>query len=90
LNFFKLHDDLDNMKTVRCPTCGKESYYDVSNKYRPFCCERCATLDLGAWAEEKFAIPVEDLDPASVNKNQNDDDSLDENFVERPSKDKRN
>jgi endogenous inhibitor of DNA gyrase (YacG/DUF329 family) len=26
--------------------------------YRPFCSERCKKIDLGAWAEEKYAIPA--------------------------------
>jgi endogenous inhibitor of DNA gyrase (YacG/DUF329 family) len=29
-----------------------------ANKYRPFCSERCKQIDLGAWAEEKYAIPA--------------------------------
>jgi endogenous inhibitor of DNA gyrase (YacG/DUF329 family) len=43
---------------VRCPTCRKETSWD-GNPWRPFCSERCATVDLGRWADHKFAIPVE-------------------------------
>ena len=46
-------------KTVRCPTCGGDSVYAPSNPYRPFCCERCKNIDLGAWASESFRVPEE-------------------------------
>ncbi len=44
-------------KTVRCPACGGPSVYAPSNPYRPFCCERCKGMDLGAWASEHFRLP---------------------------------
>lgn len=44
---------------VKCPTCQKESAWNPSNPYRPFCCERCKLIDLGAWAGEQHAIPGE-------------------------------
>lgn len=46
-------------KIVRCPACGGDSVYAGSNPYRPFCCERCKNLDLGAWASEAFRVPSE-------------------------------
>ena len=39
---------------VKCPVCGKEVEWKESNRYRPFCSERCKQIDLGAWAEEKY------------------------------------
>lgn len=51
-------------KIVKCPTCGGDSIYAVSNVFRPFCCERCKNIDLGAWANEDFRMatqtPTED------------------------------
>lgn len=48
---------------VKCPVCGKEVEWKESNRYRPFCSERCKQIDLGAWAEEKYKVPaVEDDD----------------------------
>jgi endogenous inhibitor of DNA gyrase (YacG/DUF329 family) len=32
--------------------------WDVRNPLRPFCSERCKTMDLGAWATEAYRIPV--------------------------------
>jgi len=44
---------------VRCPHCGKTLAWDTANKWRPFCCERCKMVDLGAWIAEEHAIPGE-------------------------------
>jgi endogenous inhibitor of DNA gyrase (YacG/DUF329 family) len=46
-------------KVVRCPTCGGDSHYAVSNTARPFCSDRCKNMDFGAWASEQFAVPSE-------------------------------
>jgi endogenous inhibitor of DNA gyrase (YacG/DUF329 family) len=43
---------------VKCPTCGNPAIYAPSNPFRPFCSERCKLIDLGAWADGKYAIPV--------------------------------
>lgn len=29
-----------------------------SNKWRPFCSERCRQIDLGAWASERYRVPA--------------------------------
>jgi uncharacterized protein len=47
------------MKTiVDCPTCGEKVEWTENSTYRPFCSLRCKQIDLGAWAEEKYAIPA--------------------------------
>lgn len=52
-------------QTVTCPRCGGPSLYAHSNRYRPFCGERCKQIDLGAWAAEDFRVPTSPpLDPA--------------------------
>lgn len=56
---------------VKCPTCGREVEYSTQNPFRPFCCERCKLIDLGAWANGDYVIkgkPIEgdddlDIDP---------------------------
>lgn len=59
---------------VNCPTCGKKVEWLEINKFRPFCSERCKQIDLGAWAEEKYAIPAvnpqDDLDDDSISPQQ--------------------
>lgn len=78
---------------VKCPQCGKPSLYEASNKYRPFCSERCAMLDLGAWADEKYKVPAVEHDveqdaeteqeSESVNKKSESESAL---FVDLPPK----
>ena len=48
------------MKTVPCPRCGAPSAFSGDNKWRPFCSERCKTIDLGDWAAERYRVPAED------------------------------
>ena len=45
---------------VKCPTCRREIAYDAGSPFRPFCSERCRLIDLGAWSQESFRIPVND------------------------------
>jgi endogenous inhibitor of DNA gyrase (YacG/DUF329 family) len=45
------------VRTVACPTCGKPVEW-AANVWRPFCSERCKLIDLGAWASEKYRVPV--------------------------------
>lgn len=46
-------------KIVRCPNCASDSLFSSNNVYRPFCCERCKNMDLGAWASESFRMPAD-------------------------------
>ena len=48
----------DRLRAVACPTCGKQAPYAESNRWRPFCSERCRLADLGAWASESYRIPA--------------------------------
>ena len=52
------------MKRLRvpCPTCGEPATYAPSNPWRPFCSERCRSIDLGAWASEAYRIPAKEDD----------------------------
>lgn len=47
-------------RIVACPYCGKPTEYSPANSARPFCSERCKLIDLGQWAEEKYAIPLKE------------------------------
>ena len=47
-------------KVVACPQCGANVLWDASNRFRPFCSERCRMIDLGAWATESYRVPVEE------------------------------
>ena len=48
-----------NPRLVRCPACGGDSIYAPTNRWRPFCSERCKNMDFGAWASESFRVPEE-------------------------------
>jgi len=41
---------------TKCPVCGKP----VDSKYRPFCCKRCADIDLGRWLKEGYRVPTDE------------------------------
>ncbi|MCA3130892.1 MAG: DNA gyrase inhibitor YacG [Betaproteobacteria bacterium] len=49
-------------RLVPCPCCGKTALWSPANPWRPFCSERCKTVDLGAWASETYRIPVQERD----------------------------
>lgn len=42
---------------VKCPTCGRPVVWSEASKHRPFCSERCRTIDLGAWASDRYVVP---------------------------------
>ncbi len=53
-------------KATPCPQCGKPVDWTAHNPFRPFCSERCKTIDLGAWATERYRVPIaEDPDNPS-------------------------
>jgi uncharacterized protein len=50
------------MTTVHCPTCGKAIAWSESERWRPFCSERCRLIDLGEWFSEAHRIPGDAAD----------------------------
>jgi endogenous inhibitor of DNA gyrase (YacG/DUF329 family) len=44
---------------VKCPSCRTPCVYAPSNKWRPFCSERCRSIDLGAWASERYRVSAQ-------------------------------
>jgi uncharacterized protein len=53
-----MSNDPSTPRIVRCPRCAGDSVYAPSNRFRPFCSERCRQIDLGAWASESFRVEV--------------------------------
>lgn len=43
---------------VPCPTCRRPALFAPENAWRPFCSERCRSVDLGAWATESYRVPA--------------------------------
>ncbi len=46
-------------RIVPCPGCGGDSVFAPSNPSRPFCSQRCKSMDFGAWASESFRVPTD-------------------------------
>ncbi len=68
----------DTMRSVQCPNCKKPVTWSKESPYRPFCSERCRIIDLGAWANESYAIPVKD-DSALSDDNSDIEENSDKN-----------
>lgn len=49
------------VRLIKCPSCHKRIAYDTTLPCRPFCSERCKTMDTAAWATEAYAIPGESV-----------------------------
>ncbi|MDF1803175.1 DNA gyrase inhibitor YacG [Thalassovita sp.] len=47
---------------MTCPICKKPTV----SAFRPFCCKRCADLDLGKWLGGDYAVPSRD--PEDIEK----------------------
>lgn len=41
---------------VKCPTCGQRVEWSEASRFRPFCSDRCRTIDLGAWASDRYVV----------------------------------
>ena len=59
-------------RQVPCPACRQPALYSERNPYRPFCSARCRGVDLVAWANGSYRVPVkpsadvEDDDPEAT------------------------
>jgi endogenous inhibitor of DNA gyrase (YacG/DUF329 family) len=55
---------------MKCPICHKPIVWE-NNPHRPFCSERCKLLDFGAWANEEYAVPAEEVAPSLEEEDRN-------------------
>ncbi len=71
-------------RTPKCPTCKRDLTVEPGAPantwpYRPFCSERCRSIDLGSWLDGAYRIgtPVseEDLDGAPAAEDDADDET---------------
>ncbi|MFV8835935.1 DNA gyrase inhibitor YacG [Aquisalimonas sp.] len=44
-------------RNAPCPNCRKLVDWDGDSPWRPFCSERCKSVDLGGWLQESHRIP---------------------------------
>ena len=49
------------LKNRKCPTCGAPAAVE----FKPFCCKRCADVDLGRWLNGGYRIPTDEA-PSDV------------------------
>ncbi len=42
----------------QCPVCGKST----DEAFKPFCCKRCADVDLHRWLAGVYAVPVKEAE----------------------------
>lgn len=45
-------------KAQKCPNCGKAA----TKEFTPFCCKRCADVDLARWFRGDYNVPVVEYD----------------------------
>ena len=46
----------EDMKEMTCPNCGIKFKLEKTSAFRPFCSERCKSIDFGNWAFESHKI----------------------------------
>jgi uncharacterized protein len=59
---------------MKCPICANIVVWKES-PYRPFCSERCKLIDLGAWVNEQYSVPGEEVELPEEDKSKPDDDA---------------
>jgi endogenous inhibitor of DNA gyrase (YacG/DUF329 family) len=50
-------------RSSACPICGAAAPPRHENRFFPFCTERCQTIDLGQWLDERYRIPSPEAPP---------------------------
>lgn len=58
---------------VNCPQCSRTIPWSERYPHRPFCSERCRSIDFGAWATESYRIPAEPASPEDLDEAEDDD-----------------
>ena len=61
-------------RIVRCPQCATPVEWSPASPWRPFCSERCKTIDLGAWASERYRIKTHETPEDGDGRNDASDD----------------
>ena len=61
-------------ETAKCVYCRAEP---ASERYRPFCSERCKMADLGRWLKGDYAVPAKEqrgIDNLEIDNLENTED----------------
>jgi len=62
---------------VNCPICSAPVEWTPESRWRPFCSQRCRTIDLGAWASEAYRIPLTEPADSEADSGEPPDDRRD-------------
>jgi uncharacterized protein len=57
-------------RSAPCPQCRQPASLEPSNRFRPFCGERCKLLDLGEWFAGRYVIPTAEDDAGAEDETQ--------------------
>ncbi len=60
-------------RIVACPACRGDSIYSPENTFRPFCSERCKSVDFGTWATERYRLEASPSTSAGVDLEEGSD-----------------
>ncbi len=60
-------------KSELCPVCAAAVAARGQNRVFPFCSERCRTIDLGRWLDERYRIPTAESPPDDDDDSTRDD-----------------
>lgn len=47
--------------SVKCPNCDKQVIMNSASLFKPFCSDRCKSIDFGGWASETHVIEGKEL-----------------------------
>ena len=61
------------MSEVRCPICQRR-FDPERSKNLPFCSERCRTVDLGRWLDERYGLAYESEQETPYDEGKAEDD----------------
>ena len=54
---------------AKCARCAQP----VQARYRPFCSQRCADIDLGSWFSERYRVPTAEAPSEAPPKGEEED-----------------
>jgi len=61
----------DEPKPKPCPICGKPA----AGRHKPFCSQRCATIDLARWITGSYRVPTDDVPEDAAQRGEENENS---------------
>jgi len=57
------------LRAKPCPICGKPA----SDRHKPFCSQRCATIDLARWITGTYRVPTDEAPEDAAQRGEEDE-----------------